>query len=195
MATHQKVHKLGGTFFCMFTCFNWLPLFATTNSYDLVYDWMKIAQQRVVEIHGYVIMPNHVHVLLSTPPEVDLNKLFSNGKRFMAYSIIERLRNAKEDKMLLKLEQGIRESDSNRAQRHRVFRTSTDIRECNVNGMAEQKLDYIHSNPVSGKWNLVQVAQDYAHSSAGFYHGIENEFISLVHLNLATQGRQKADPE
>ena len=32
-----------------------------------------------------------------------------------------------------------------------------------------QKLDYIHHNPVSGKWNLCNEFTDYAHSSAAFY--------------------------
>ena len=35
--------------------------------------------------------------------------------------------------------------------------------------MIEQKLDYIHQNPVSGKWQLVDDYTEYTHSSAGFY--------------------------
>ena len=35
--------------------------------------------------------------------------------------------------------------------------------------MIEQKLDYIHHNPVSGKWNLVEDFVTYRHSSAQFY--------------------------
>ena len=32
-----------------------------------------------------------------------------------------------------------------------------------------QKFNYIHHNPVSGKWNLVSDYTDYEHSSASFY--------------------------
>ena len=32
-----------------------------------------------------------------------------------------------------------------------------------------QKIDYVHKNPVSGKWNLCEVSEDYAFSSASFY--------------------------
>jgi hypothetical protein len=35
--------------------------------------------------------------------------------------------------------------------------------------MIEQKLDYIHHNPVKGKWKLVDDFTDYHHSSAAFY--------------------------
>ena len=30
-------------------------------------------------------------------------------------------------------------------------------------------LDYIHHNPVRGKWNLVDDFAEYEHSSAGYY--------------------------
>jgi hypothetical protein len=43
----------------------------------------------------------------------------------------------------------------------------------------QQKLDYIHHNPISGKWNLADTFIDYKHSSAGFY---EN---NLVHKDVA----------
>jgi hypothetical protein len=37
--------------------------------------------------------------------------------------------------------------------------------------MVEDKLEYIHANPCSGKWRLAVSASGYAHSSAGFYEG------------------------
>jgi len=126
-----------------------------------------------------------VHLLLSISEGVDLNKLFSNGKRFIAYEIIKRLQRNERESILEKLQIGLRLSDMNRGQKHRVFRTSTDIKECDLNYMAEQKLEYIHANPITGKWNLVEYAEDYIHSSASFYNGRENNYVKLTHLHLA----------
>jgi len=43
--------------------------------------------------------------------------------------------------------------------------------------MVWQKLDYIHRNPVSGKWSLVDDYTKYVHSSAGYYElGISGKF-------------------
>jgi len=33
----------------------------------------------------------------------------------------------------------------------------------------KQKLNYIHFNPFTGKWNLADMPENYAHSSAAFY--------------------------
>ncbi len=35
--------------------------------------------------------------------------------------------------------------------------------------MIEQKLNYIHHNPISGKWALTNDFTNYPHSSAAFY--------------------------
>ena len=58
-------------------------------------------------------------------------------------------------------------------------RLSFDARKCFGEKMVEQKLEYIHHNPVSGKWNLVDDFVDYPHSSAAYYElGKENLYIT-----------------
>jgi len=54
-----------------------------------------------------------------------------------------------------------------------------DAKACYSLEMIEQKIDYIHHNPVSGKWNLVNDWTEYPHSSAGFYElGRENKWVT-----------------
>lgn len=43
-----------------------------------------------------------------------------------------------------------------------------------------QKLDYIHKNPVSGKWNLVTNPLDYFYSSIRFYELNQDDFGFLT---------------
>ena len=63
--------------------------------------------------------------------------------------------------------------------KHKVFRQSFDAKECFSIEILEQKLDYIHANPVSGKWNLVDYFTDNKYSSASFYElGVKNEYIT-----------------
>ena len=45
----------------------------------------------------------------------------------------------------------------------------------------EQKLDYIHHNPVKGKWNLSNDYTQYAYSSARFYEENDNSYSFLTH--------------
>jgi len=40
----------------------------------------------------------------------------------------------------------------------------------------EQKINYIHFNPVHPKWKLTEEPQQYKYSSAKFYHEDKDEF-------------------
>jgi REP element-mobilizing transposase RayT len=67
-------------------------LFKEAQAYDTVYKWFDHLYNNNICVTGYVIMPNHVHVMLyfAEMPK-SLNTIIANGKRFMAYEIIKRL--------------------------------------------------------------------------------------------------------
>ncbi|HRQ85541.1 MAG TPA: transposase [Flavobacteriales bacterium] len=159
----------GATFYCTFTCWNWLPLIERADAYDHGCRWMHIAKTKGCRIFGYVIMPNHVHLLIHTPEGLSINALLANAKRFLAYEIRSRLVDLEEHGLLVTLKDAVRPSDAARGQVCRVFMPSLDIRGCYDEAMIQQKLDYIHANPVKGKWMLAENYLDYPHSSAAFY--------------------------
>ena len=54
---------------------------------------------------------------------------------------------------------------------HEVWELSFDWKYCENYKFLKQKLDYIHANPCSGKWNLCNGPIGYLHSSAKYYAG------------------------
>ena len=96
-----------GLFFITFTCYRWQALIEQTDSYDLVYGWFDYLKKQNHRIAGYVIMPNHLHVLIDFAATVkSINAIIGNGKRFMAYEIIKRLQQAGKTDVLLMLQNG-----------------------------------------------------------------------------------------
>lgn len=169
-------------YFCTFTCYNWLTLFESTNSYDLVYDWFSVIKEKAIDVVAYVIMPNHVHCILNFQEEnFNLNATISNGKRFMAYEIVKRLK-AKEDFPTLKiLEEALSLREKNKGSNFKVFKDSFDAKPIFSEKFLQQKLNYIHFNPVTGKWNLVTDYTLYGHSSASFYETGVSKFFKPKH--------------
>ncbi len=102
MAVKLKHSDTYSTYFITFTCIEWLPLFEVTNTYDIVYNWFDIIKKNYdADVMAYVIMPNHLHVILHFQKEgFDLNKIIGNGKRFIAYEIINRLENTGKTELL-----------------------------------------------------------------------------------------------
>ena len=50
-----------------------------------------------------------------------------------------------------------------------MFNDSFDAKDIHNEKFLHHKIDYIHHNPVSGKWNLAEDFASYEHSSAAFY--------------------------
>ena len=64
------------------------------NAGTIADEYLKVIPTKFsqTKIHEYVIMPNHMYVLLSfTKTRQRINTIIGNGKRFMAYEIIQRL--------------------------------------------------------------------------------------------------------
>ena len=125
MAYHKSTLESDTIFFCTFTCYDWLHLFEIAKFYDGIYDWFRILLQNKSKLLGYVIMPNHLHFLLYYAKQKNtLNQSIGNGKRFMAYEIVKRLKNLNEAQLLEKMKSGVSQHDSKNGKFHQVFELS-----------------------------------------------------------------------
>ena len=164
-------HSEGQYWFITFTCYNWIPVFQITQGYSIVYNWFNyLRNNKKGEVVAFVIMPNHVHLILYIEDfNTDLNKLLANGKRFMAYEMIQTLKSQKQIQILQQLEESVLSTDKTKGQHHRAFESSFDAKPITTLEFFHQKLNYIHANPLRGKWNLATTDTEYEHSSASFY--------------------------
>lgn len=170
MPVRTKIPYNSGLYFITFTCYNWLPLITQTNGYDLVYKWFDFLHTQNHSVVGYVIMPNHVHVLIDFSESAKkLNTIIGDGKRFMAYEIVLRLKEQGDTNTLSLLKKAITTKGRNNGHLHEVWKESFDWKYCETAAFTYQKLLYIHKNPCSGKWNLATDITKYEHSSARYY--------------------------
>jgi hypothetical protein len=111
-----------------------------------------------------------------------LNTIISNGKRFMAYEMIKRLKTQKKETLLDELHGYVKKNERKKGQIHKVFEDSFDAKECISEKFIEQKIRYIHHNPVMKKWNLASDFISYQHSSAAFYEKESKGYQRLLHI-------------
>ncbi len=170
MAVRSSRENENGFYFITFTNDKWLHLFHSLNMYDEIYNWFRILEEKKEEITGFVIMPNHLHLLLFHKEENgELHKIISNGKRFMAYEMIARLKEKKEWTTLKILTDELTVIEKKKGQKHKTFEESFDCKRCYTEKFIQQKLNYMHNNPIQQKWGLAEIPQYYKHSSAAFY--------------------------
>jgi REP element-mobilizing transposase RayT len=170
MTTHIKHFRTRTFYFITFTCNKWLPLIEETGLYNYFPKVVLHLENKGVRLSGYVLMPNHIHLLVYVEATCkSLNRAIGESKRFMAYKIVKRLREAGKENLLKVLAEGVAEGERRKNKKHQVFRLSFDAKQIEGDVQINAILDYIHSNPVKGRWNLVDDYRHYPYSSARFY--------------------------
>jgi putative transposase len=130
--------------FITFSCHRRQPLFAAAETYDLFVSCLEVMRRRFdLNVYGYVVMPEHVHLLLSEPAEGKL----SDAIHFLKLSFAKRVRSPAHAGGFWQK----RYYDRN-VRNYREFTT---------------KLRYLHRNPV--KRRLVESPEEWKWSSYRHY--------------------------
>jgi REP element-mobilizing transposase RayT len=183
MPIRTTIANQSGIYFITFTCTNWLPLFQTANAWSVVYDWFDYLKKEGHYIVGFTIMPNHVHAIIAfRNTGKTINAIVSNGKRFMAYALVKALEAQQHHDILQVMAAARNATEIATQKKHKVFEPSFDWKWCNSELMIDQKLQYLHSNPCKGKWNLAASPIEYEHSSAKYYLIGEQGLYAVTHF-------------
>ena len=125
-------------------------------------------------------MPNHIHLLVYVEKHCKgVNHVIGEAKRFMSYEIVKRLKNLNKHDILSILSEGVQQEERKKGKKHQVFRLSFDAKEVRGEKEINQILDYMHRNPVQGKWNLADDFVSYEYSSARYYELEERGEINI----------------
>ena len=130
-----------------------------------------------IRIHGFVIMPNHIHLLLNAPGQALISKFVGKIKEFSAKEIIGWCIQNNEQYLLSRFAAAAIESK--RGHKYQVWQMGFDNIAITKQSDMLIKLNYIHNNPLQERWRLCQVAEDYPFSSAVYYFTDKDTGISF----------------
>jgi len=181
MTVRNKIYYPDGVYFITFTCTQWSPLFAITNGYQAVYNWFDYLTMQRHYIVGYFIMPNHVHAIIAFGNTgKTINNIIGNGKRFMAYYLVDLLQKQSNTEILNQLAIMVNNTDKQNNKIQEEFEPSFDRNECRTIEFIQQKLLYIHLNPCKSDPRLAILPEDYIHSSAKYYYTSHQEIYTVT---------------
>lgn len=144
--------EIGKIYFWTAIIRKWKPLLLADGFKQIIIDSLIFLTDRnLVKVFGFVIMPNHIHLLWR------IEKV--NGKELPNASLLKYT--AHEFKKRL---------DGNQLSEYYVDASNKEFEfwkrdslgiELYSPDVGYQKLDYIHNNPLSGKWNLALEPMEY----------------------------------
>ena len=157
-------------YFLTCTVVGWLPVFTRPEAVQIVYDsWQFLRDKERMEIYGYVILENHLHLIASSN---DLAKENGDFKSFTARRLIDLLE-AQNAHLILKLLHYLKAAHKTDRE-YQLWIEGSHPQQIQNEEIMRQKLEYIHLNPV--KRGYVDDPIHWRHSSARNYAGLPSLF-------------------
>ncbi|NOU16668.1 MAG: transposase [Bacteroidales bacterium] len=186
MSTGYKIEDQAALYYLTLQVVDWIDIFTRQIYRDIVIDSIKYCKQnKGLQVFGYVIMSNHLH-LIANSPNGHLSETLRDFKKFTARTIISTIANGNEsrrDWMLNRFEFNAKQHSRNEKyqfwthENHAVILYSNDF--------IQEKLEYLHNNPVRA--GIVEKPEEYLYSSARNYADLDGLLeVSFIDLKWKT---------
>jgi len=167
-----KVLDQFGIQFLTFTVVDWCDVFTRKAYKEIIIESLRYCQEhKGLVSYAYVIMTNHLHLVVRAQGEVPISNIIRDFKRFTGTQLInavqENQQESRRDWLLHRFAWNAKRVSGNRqfqfwkADNHPFLLYSPQ--------MIWQKINYIHYNPVVA--GIVKRPEDYIYSSASNYEG------------------------
>lgn len=165
-----KIRNQQAIHFITFAVVEWIDVFTRQQYRDILVDSLDYCiREKGLKLHAWVIMSNHVHFIVSTKEGKKLSDILRDFKKFTSVKIIEEIKNnlqeSRKEWMLAIFK--VKGKENSRNTTFQFWRQDNQPIELTDNNMIDQRLDYIHNNPVQA--GIVEKAEDYLYSSAKDY--------------------------
>jgi putative transposase len=171
MSRKYKFKNPEGIYFISFATVYWIDVFIR-NEYKetLLESWRYCQEEKGLVIYAWIIMSSHVHMIISSksnkPEDIIRDmKSYTSGK--LKKATIEHPGESRKEWMLWMMERAGRKNSNNT--NFQFWQQHNKPKELSDNKIMEQKLDYIHNNPVVE--GIADNPEDYVYSSARDYCG------------------------
>ena len=147
------------------TVVNWLPLFSQPDLTAIVLSSLDFLQsQKRLTLHAYVIMENHLHLIVTAD---DLSREMQSFKSFSAKQMVGLLEQNQQTFWLRQLR--LHKRPDQVQSTYQVWQEGFHPQMIQSAEMLQQKLEYIHNNPV--RRGYVDEPWHWRYSSARNYAG------------------------
>ena len=165
MSRKYKFHNPEGVYFVTFAVEGWVDVFTRNEYKNILIENLEYCQiNKGLEIFAWCIMTNHVHLIIRAKEGFLLPDILRDFKKFTSKAVIKAINDNYGESGKEWLLQQFKTAEG-----YKFWRSDNKPIELWSNAVIDQKLNYIHQNPVEE--GLVFRAEDYVYSSASDYAG------------------------
>jgi REP element-mobilizing transposase RayT len=168
-------------YFVTFTVNDWLPVFINPEPIEIINNSLNFCHtNKQLRIHAYVIMPNHIHLIISDADYDNerLGKTLADFRKFTGNRLADYI-DANLSNSLAKTTRSKQLNDRVR----QLWQPGWHAEALATKQFLRQKINYIHENPV--RKGFVKLPEHWRHSSAGYWLNGENAELPIVPFGQA----------
>jgi REP element-mobilizing transposase RayT len=179
MSEKYKIWDQQKAYFLTLTVRGWIDVFTRKNNKMTIIESLQYCQrEKGLEIYGYCLMSNHLHLISRAAGNFTLSDILRDFKKFTAKAIIKNIQSDIESRREWMLDYFSKGSEGNKKIKdYKFWQDGNHAEEISSNQFFDEKLDYIHNNPV--RELIVELPEDYIFSSARNYAGLEN-YLEII---------------
>lgn len=182
MSSKYKVGEDAIPHFVTFSVVGWVDVFSREQYKELFIESLKYCQQeKGMVLHTWVIMTNHVHLIISSNSN-KLQDIVRDLKKYTSKQIIKAIQEnniESRKEWMLNIFSFAGKSNNNNKE-YQFWKQDYHPIELNTPEKIKQRLDYLHENPVRS--GLVWEPWHYKYSSAIDYYTNEHGLLKIEHL-------------
>lgn len=160
--------------FLTFTVVGWVDIFTRKIYRDIIMESLEYSiKERGLLLFAYVVMSNHLHLIARTENPVGLSAVIRDFKKFTSKKILKTIQESPKEsrkEWMLQLFSDYGKNNKNNSE-YQFWTQHNKPMELVSPKWINQKLHYIHLNPVKAGW--VELPEEYLYSSAKNYVGLE----------------------
>jgi putative transposase len=176
MSRKYKIRDQEKVHFVTFTVIDWLDVFTRVEYRNIFLDSIRYCQlHKGLELYAYCIMSSHVHMIIGRDGKDGLDEIIRDIKKYTSVKIKEAIKNNPQEsrrELFTWLFEKAGKANSNNTNMQFCQQHSHPV-ELVTDEMLEQRLEYIHRNPVLA--GLVLSPEHYLYSSAINYAGCQKK--------------------
>ena len=169
-----KIRNPEGMYFITFSVVEWVDVFTRKEYADIIIESLKYCVcNKGLRVHAWCLMSNHIHLIASSEEGSNLSNVLRDFKKFTSSSVIRSISENKIESRrnwMLWLFKSAGERNC-RNEKYQFWRQNNQPKELETNHFMDEKLNYLHENPV--KVGMVESPEDYLYSSARDYSGLQ----------------------
>lgn len=166
-----------GMYFVSFAVVFWMDVFVREEYMSIIVDSLNYcSKEKGLELFGYCLMPSNIHMVFrdkNNEPSKLLKEFKTYTSKAIRKSIEANSQESKKEWMLWMMKRAA-EKKSN-VSNYQFWQHHNKPIELWSNAVIDQKMDYMHDNPVVS--GFVSKPEDWKYSSAGDYAGIKGQVV------------------